>query len=123
MTLIEISKQTAKSLARWIEVSEKCYEDYIWTGFTHHIKKSLPLSRMSYGNIIKSLVNNILGIDASDYNTHSLRRTKASMIYEKTQNIEVVRQLLGHSSVAATSAYLNIGKKDALRVAREVLSI
>ena len=122
-TLVEITKTTAKSLARWIEESEKCYEDFIWTGFTHNKKKSLSISRAAYGNIIKGWVNDILGIDASDYNTHSLRRTKASMIYEKTQNIEVVRQLLGHSSVAATSAYLNIGKKDALRVAREVLSI
>ena len=123
ITLVEISKLTMKSLARWIEEDEKGLEDFLWTGFTHNKKRSLPITRMAYGNIIKGWVNDILGIDSSDFNTHSLRRTKASMIYEKTNNIEVVRQLLGHSSVAATSAYLNISKKDALKVAKDVLAI
>ena len=30
------------------------------------------------------------------------------MIYNATKNVEAVRQLLGHASVAATSAYLGI---------------
>lgn len=123
ITLVEISETTAQSVANWIETDEKYFEDYLWTGFTNTKKMKLPLSRVAYGNMIKSLIKNILGIDASDYNTHSLRRTKSSLVYERTQNIEVVRQLLGHSSVAATSAYLNIGKRDALKVAKEVLSI
>tara|TARA_B100001094_G_C18190520_1_gene806867 strand:+ start:2697 stop:3350 length:654 start_codon:yes stop_codon:yes gene_type:complete len=123
ITLVEITRTTAKSLAKWIEESEKHLEDFLWTGFTHNKKKNLSISRMQYGTIIKGWVNDILGIDSSEYNTHSMRRTKASMIYERTNNIEVVRQLLGHSSVAATSAYLNIGKRDALKVAKEVLAI
>lgn len=122
-TLVEITSNTMKYLAKWIEEDEKSLEDFLWTGFTHNKKRKLPISRMAYGNIIKGWVNDILGIDSSEYNTHSLRRTKAAMIYEKTNNIEVVRQLLGHSSVAATSAYLNISKKDALKVARDVLAI
>jgi integrase len=48
----------------------------------------------------------------------SLRRTRAAYIYEQTRNIEVVRQLLGHSSVGSTSAYLNIDKKRALDIGR-----
>ena len=60
------------------------------------------------------------------YNTHSLRRTKAVLVYERTGNLEVVRQLLGHSTIASTSHYLFGDKKvdrDVLKIAREVISI
>jgi hypothetical protein len=40
-------------------------------------------------------------------------------IYEQTRNIEVIRELLGQKSVSATSAYLNVGKKKALAIARK----
>lgn len=122
-TLVEISRRTAKSVARWIEESDKGIDDFIFTGFTRNKKRSLPLCRMQYGRIIKGWVKNILQLDPTEYNTHSLRRTKAALIYDRTNNIEVVRQLLGHSSLAATSAYLNIGKKDALKIAKQSLTI
>jgi site-specific recombinase XerD len=48
-----------------------------------------------------------------------LRRTKAAYIYEQTRNIEVIRELLGQKSVSATSAYLNVGEKKALAIARK----
>lgn len=51
---------------------------------------------------------------------YSNRRTKASLVFQATNNAEVVRQLLGHSSIASTSAYLNVGKKEALEIARGV---
>lgn len=123
--VVEISESTQEYLATWIEDSEKGINDYLWTGFNRNLTPAdnKPITRMTYGTILKGWVSEILGIDPSDYNTHSLRRTKASLVYEKTQNIEVVRQLLGQSSVAATSAYLNIGRKDALRVARQVISL
>ena len=60
-----------------------------------------------------------LGVAADDYSTHSLRKTKASAIYENTKNVEAIRQLLGHSSVSATSHYLGIEKAQALDIARE----
>lgn len=113
-------KQTLGKFANWVEASEKVLSDPLWTDFTKNIQR--PISRMTFGTILKRWVSEMLGTDASNYNTHSLRRTKASLVYEKTQNIEVVRQLLGQSSVAATSAYLNIGKMDALRVAKQVIN-
>lgn len=62
----------------------------------------------------------MIRVDGKRYSPHSLRRTKASIIYDRTKNIEAVRQLLGHSSVAATSQYLNIDVNEALAVARSV---
>jgi site-specific recombinase XerD len=59
-----------------------------------------------------------LGVAVDDYSTHSLRKAKASAIYDATKNVEAVRQLLGHSSVAATSAYLGIEQAKALDLAK-----
>ncbi len=121
IVVVEISTNTQESVAEWIESSEKSLSDYLFTGFTRNNHK--PLSRVHYAVMIKSWISDILGIDSSEYSTHSLRRTKASLVYSATQNVEVVRQLLGQSSITATSAYLNIGKKDALRLARETVSV
>jgi hypothetical protein len=49
-----------------------------------------------------------------------LRRTKATLVYQHTHNVEVVRQLMGQSSVAATSAYLGIEQRHALDIARKL---
>ena len=45
------------------------------------------------------------------------RKTKASVIFKKTQNIEAVRRLLGHASVANTSIYLGVENEDASELA------
>jgi integrase len=59
-------------------------------------------------------------LDLRKFSTHSLRRTKATLVYQHTHNVEVVRQLLGQSSVAATSAYLGIEQRHALEIARKL---
>ena len=46
--------------------------------------------------------------------THSIRKTKSSVIYDRTKNVDAVRRLLGQSSVTATSAYLGISDESAL---------
>ena len=55
--------------------------------------------------------------DVSDYSTHSMRKTKSSVIYDRTKNVDAVRRLLGQSSVTATSAYLGISDESALDLA------
>ncbi len=57
--------------------------------------------------------------DVSQYSTHSMRKSKASLIYEKTKNVDAVRRLLGQSSVTATSAYLGVTDESALDLARQ----
>ena len=62
-----------------------------------------------------------LGVeDVSDYSTHSVRKTKSSVIYDRTKNVDAVRRLLGQSSVTATSAYLGISDESALDLARTI---
>jgi len=56
----------------------------------------------------------------SEYSTHSMRKTKPSVIYDKTHNVDAVRRLLGQSSVTATSAYLGVSDNSALELARSI---
>ena len=53
-------------------------------------------------------------------NSHYIRKTKSSVIYQKTQNVEIVRRLLCHSNSSATVNYLGIEDSDALDVARNI---
>ena len=65
-------------------------------------------------------MKNIGTDDVSGFSSHSLRKTKASALYSKTNNVEVVRTLLGHKSVAATSSYLVVSDADATELARSI---
>ena len=56
----------------------------------------------------------MLGVDPIDYSSHIMRKTKPTVIYEKTKNIDAVRRLLGHSSVTATSNYIGVTDNSAL---------
>ena len=66
-------------------------------------------------NIVKSWVST-LGLDIPQYGTHSLRRTKASLIYAKTKNLRAIQLLLGHSKLQSTIEYLGVEIEDALSI-------
>ena len=58
-----------------------------------------------------------IGLPAQDYGTHSLRRTKASIIYKATGNLRAVQILLGHAKIDSTVRYLGVDVEDALELA------
>jgi integrase len=62
----------------------------------------------------------MVGLDASLFGTHPLRRTKATLIYRKTGNLRAVQLLLGHTKVESTVRYLGIEVDDALAIAEQV---
>jgi integrase len=62
----------------------------------------------------------MIGLDPANYGTHSLRRTKASLIYKQTKNLRAVQLLLGHSKLESTVRYLGIDVDDALEVAEQL---
>jgi integrase len=62
----------------------------------------------------------MIGLDGSLFGTHSLRRTKATLIYRKTGNLRAVQLLLGHTKVESTVRYLGIEVDDALTIAEQV---
>jgi integrase len=60
------------------------------------------------------------GLDVAAYGTHSLRRTKASMIYRRTGNLRAVQLLLGHTKLESTVRHLGIEVDDALAIAEQL---
>jgi integrase len=116
-TVVALTPNSQDTLVRWIRESGKLSWDYLFTGLRK--SKNRPISDSQYRKLVKTWAK-LARLDPGEYSTHSLRRTKASLIYQATNNPEVVRQLLGHTSIASTSAYLNIGKKEALEIARRI---
>jgi integrase len=60
-----------------------------------------------------------IGLDPAEYGTHSMRRTKASLIYRRTKNLRAVQILLGHTKMESTVRYLGIEVDDALEMAEQ----
>lgn len=59
------------------------------------------------------------GLDWTSYGTHSIRRTKASLIYQRTKNLRAVQLLLGHSRLESTVRYLGVEVDDALVISEQ----
>ena len=115
---IPLSKNSINVIKKYIVGRDM--DDFVFRSqFSHFTNK--PLSIFQYSRIVKKWMGEHLGLDdVSSFSTHSLRKTKSSVIYQKTQSVEIVRRLLGQSSVTATSAYLGIEDSDALDVARTI---
>jgi hypothetical protein len=62
---------------------------------------------------------NEIGLDASMYGTHSIRRTKVSLIYLRTKNVKAVQILLGRTKLESTVRYLGAELDDALELAEQ----
>ena len=91
----EITEQTREAVARWIERARLKPEDFL---FPSRVHGSPHLSTRQYGRIVDRWVREI-GLDPAAYGTHSLRRTKASLIYRRTKNLRAVQLPLGHTKL------------------------
>jgi len=109
----EITGQTRDAVAAWIEQAGVRHHEFL---FPSRVHKSPHLSTRQYARIVKSWVSSI-GLEPSDYGTHSLRRTKATLIYRRTKNLRAVQLLLGHTKLESTVRYLGIEVDDALEIA------
>jgi len=90
---------------------------YAITSF-RRLHSSPHLSTRQYARIVHRWVASI-GLDDSAYGTHSIRRTKASLIYRRTKNLRAVQLLLGHAKLESTVRYLGIEVDDALKMAEQ----
>ena len=100
----EITEQTRESLSKWISSSELKTDDYLFVSRHYH---SDHLSTRQYARLVKSWVG-MIGLDTAIYGTHSLRRTKATLIYKRTKNLRAVQLLLGHTKLESTVRYLGV---------------
>jgi integrase len=115
-TVVALLPYSRQVLTQWITVSGKLPWHYLFTSMQTNAAQ--PLSTTQYRRLVKRWAASAR-LDPRKFSTHSVRRTKATLVYQHTHNVEVVRQLLGQASVAATSAYLGIEQRQALELARK----
>jgi integrase len=111
----EITEQTRESVSNWIVYEELKNSDYL---FKSRVHSSPHLSTRQYARVVSSWVLQI-GLDPSAYGTHSLRHTKATLIYRRTKNLRAIQLLLGHTKLESTVRYLGIEVDDALEMAEQ----
>jgi integrase len=111
----EITEQTRDALTAWIQRASLRPEDFL---FSSRVHESPHLFTRQYARIVDRWVHEI-GLDPATYGTHTMRRTKASLIYRRTKNLRAVQLLLGHTKLESTVRYLGIEVDDALEMAQQ----
>jgi integrase len=111
----EITEQTRDAVAAWIATAHLKPDQFL---FPSRVSESPHVSTRQYSRIVGSWVVAI-GLDPVAYGTHSLRRTKATLIYRRTRNLRAVQLLLGHTKLESTVRYLGIEVDDALEIAEQ----
>ena len=112
----EITEQTRQSIDNYLAGSRELSTDFLFAG-PH--RKDRSLSTRQYGRLVTKWVESV-GLDPKLFGTHSLRRTKATLIYRRTGNLHAVQLLLGHTKVESTVRYLGIEVDDAIAIAEQV---
>jgi integrase len=98
----------------WVRRAGLRSDDYL---FPRRVRRSPHLGTRQYARILDGWVS-LVGLDPAGYETHSLRRTKASLIYRRTKNLRAVQLLLGHR-LESTVRYLVAEVDDALELAEQ----
>ncbi|MES2535630.1 MAG: tyrosine-type recombinase/integrase [Pseudomonadota bacterium] len=111
----EITEQTRQSVAAWVEKAQLAADQHL---FPSRVAKSPHLSTRQYARIVASWMESI-GLDSAAYGTHTMRRTKARLIYRRTKNLRAVQLLLGHTRLESTVRYLGIEVDDPLEIAEQ----
>jgi integrase len=111
----EITEQTRKSISEWLQLATLKSDSFL---FPSRLHESPHLSTRQYARIVNDWVEEI-GLDPVNYGTHTMRRTKASLIYRRTKNLRAVQLLLGHTKLESTVRYLGIEVDDALEMAEQ----
>lgn len=112
----EVSENTRGSVLQWLRSPIMFRRQFL---FPSRFYSSSHCSTRQYARLVRSWVS-VIGLDPSGYGTHSLRRTKATLIYRKTDNLRAVQLLLGHSRVDGTVRYLGVELDDALSIAEKI---
>jgi integrase len=112
----EITEQTRIAIRNLMSRHYLRSSDFL---FHSRLASSPHLSTRQYARIVQGWVRSI-GLNPATYGTHSLRRTKAALIYRKTGNLRAVQLLLGHSKLESTVRYLGVEVDDAIAISESV---
>jgi integrase len=111
----EITEPTRQALDDYLRATGKKPGDCLFTGR----RAACGLTTRQYSRLLAAWLSGI-GLDPHLFGTHSLRRTKATLIYRRTGNLRAVQLLLGHTKIESTVRYLGIEVDDALATAEQV---
>jgi integrase len=112
----ELTEPTREALDNYLRGTNRKAGEYLFPGGPNSDR---PLSTRQYARLVSKWVRGI-GLDPSKFATHSMRRTKATLIYRRTGNLRAVQLLLGHSKIESTVRYLGVEVDDALDIAEKV---
>ena len=111
----EISPPAREAVESWIRRAGLTSDSYL---FPSRVRRSPHLGTRQYARILDGWVAEI-GLEQVAYGTHSIRRTKPTLIYRRTKNLRAVQLLLGHTKLESTVRYLGIEVDDALEIAEQ----
>ena len=109
----ELLTDAQASLFAWLERPSGTMGDYV---FPSRVDRADRLRTRQYARLVDEWVTGV-GLRREEYGTHSLRRTKALIIYKATGNLRAVQILLGHTKIENTVRYLGVDVEDALTLA------
>lgn len=113
VTLSETAREAVKALIACSYVDD---QHYLFTAPTR--TKGEHIASITYRKLVKDWCR-LIHLDPSQYSTHSLRRTRPSIMYRRTGNLRAIQLLLGHGDIGMTQRYLGIEEEDALDLARQ----
>jgi len=112
----ELTETTRQAVDDYLKAAGKKPVEFLFPG-RHGPGRSM--STRQYARLVCGWIASI-GLDPYLFGTHSLRRTKAALIYRRTGNLRAVQLLLGHTKIESTIRYLGIEVDDALAIAEQV---
>jgi integrase len=112
----ELTEQTRQAVDDYLKATGKRPGEFLFTG---HRGPDRSMTTRQYARLVSQWIDSV-GLDPTLFGTHSLRRTKATLIYRRTGNLRAVQLLLGHTKIESTVRYLGIEVDDALAIAEQV---
>src|SRR3979490_258784 len=113
----ELSEQTRQAIDDYLKAANKRPGEFLFTGCR---APQTNMRTRQYARLVSEWIGSV-GLDPRLFATHSLRRTKATLIYRRTGNLRAVQLLLGHTKIESTVKYLGIEVDDALAIAEQVV--
>lgn len=112
----ELTESTRQAVDDYLNATGKKPGQYLFTG---RRGPNRNLTTRQYARLLSDWLASV-GLDPHLFGTHSLRRTKATLVYRRTGNLRAVQLLLGHTKIESTVRYLGIEVDDALSIAEQV---
>jgi integrase len=112
----ELTEPTREAVDSYIKAAGKKPGEFLFPG---RRGPGQSMTTRQYARLVSEWITSI-GLDPNLFASHSLRRTKATLIYRRTGNLRAVQLLLGHTKIESTVRYLGIEVDDALAIAEQI---